>query len=64
MTTDKDKSAPPAADPRAGRNPGYAENLPRDHADAQQRPKQTPKPSPDEPGIERDTDDQGDLKDS
>lgn len=58
---DKQKTTPPAADPRAGKNPGYAENHPRDREDAHLRPKQTPKPSPDEPGIDRDTDDQPDA---
>jgi hypothetical protein len=53
------KPAPPAADPRAGRNAGYAENNPRDHADAH-APAPKPRPNPDEPGIERDTDEQTD----
>ena len=53
---DKQKTTPPAADPRAGRNPGYAENQPRDREDAHAKaPK--PAPNPDEPGIDRDTDD-------
>ena len=53
------KDTPPAADPRAGRNPGYAETHPRDKGDAQQK---APKPGnqPDEPGIDRDTDEQAD----
>jgi hypothetical protein len=52
-------STPPAADPRAGRNPGYAETQPRDREDAQ---KKGPRPGhqPDEPGIERDTTEQPD----
>ena len=54
------KTTPPAADPRAGRNAGYAENQPRDPQDAQQRSKHPPKPNPDEPGIDRDTDEQPD----
>ena len=55
-----DKGVPPAADPRAGRNPGYAENQPSDKGEAHLRPKQVPKPNPDEPGIDRDTDSQPD----
>ena len=53
------KTTPPAADPRAGRNPGYAENQPRDREDAHAK---APKPQhqPDEPGIDRDTDAQPD----
>ena len=58
MTTKKD--TPPSADPRAGRNAGYAENQPRDKADAH-APAPDPKPNPDEPGIDRDTDDTPDL---
>ena len=56
---DQDKQAPPAADPRPGRNPGYAENQPRDRSDTK-IPTQVPRPSPDEPGIDRDTDEQAD----
>ena len=56
---DKKPTAPPAADPRAGRNPGYPETHPRDKADAQ-APAPKPKGQPDEPGISRDTDDQAD----
>ena len=55
-----DSSVPPAADPRAGRNAGYAENQPANQREANLRPKQVPKPSPDEPGIDRDTDAQPD----
>ena len=56
---DKQKTNPPAADPRAGRNAGYAENQPRDRGDAHAKaPK--PAPNPDEPGIDRDTDAQPD----
>ena len=56
---DKQRDTPPAADPRAGRNPGYAETQPRDKGDAQAK---GPKPGnqPDEPGIDRDTDEQAD----
>ena len=50
-----DNPAPPAADPRRGRNPGYAENQPRDRGDAQQ-PAAPSQPNPDEPGIRRDPD--------
>ena len=56
---DQDKQAPPAADPRAGRNPGYAETEPRDLGDVQ-IPVEKPRPNPDEPGIRRDTDEQAD----
>jgi hypothetical protein len=52
---DNKKTTPPAADPRAGRNAGYAEEQPRDRGHAQAKaPK--PAPNPDEPGIDRDTD--------
>ena len=47
------KSAPPAADPKPGRNPGYAETEPRDHGDAHY-PKRRDKPNPDEGGLDRD----------
>jgi len=50
------KDTPPAADPRAGRNAGYAENQPRDKGDAQAPHREPPQPNPDEPGIDRDTD--------
>ncbi|UHQ19455.1 hypothetical protein LVB87_14895 [Lysobacter sp. KIS68-7] len=56
---DKHRSTPPAADPRAGRNPGYAETHPRDKADAHQKAP-APKAQPDEPGIARDTEEQPD----
>lgn len=49
------KTTPPAADPRSGRNPGYAETLPRDREDAR-RPAPPPAPSPDDPGIDYDAD--------
>ena len=50
------KTAPPAADPRPGRNPGYAEDVPRDREDAR-RPAAKPVPStPDEPGMQYDAD--------
>lgn len=51
----RDPTTPPAADPRAGRNPGYAENRPRDRRDVT-RPAPEPAPSPDEPGMTRDPD--------
>jgi hypothetical protein len=42
-----ERTTPPAADPRRGKNPGYAEDQPRDHQDARQSP--TPQqPAPDE----------------
>jgi len=49
----------PAApvDPKAGRNPGYAEERPRDRGDAQQ-PAEPARPSPDEAGIDHDADGQ------
>ena len=53
------RKAPPDADPRAGRNPGYAEDLPRDRRDAHQ-PVEPAKPSPDEPGMRRDPDPEAD----
>ena len=48
-------TAPPAADPRAGRNPGYAETRPRDGADVR-HPAPRPQPTPDEPGMTREPD--------
>ena len=53
------RKTPPDADPRPGRNPGYAEDKPRDRRDAQQ-PVEPPKPSPDEPGMRRDPDPEAD----
>jgi len=35
-TPRRDKDAPAKADPRRGRNPGYAEDQPRDRSDARQ----------------------------
>lgn len=52
---DPRKTTPPTADPRSGRNPGYAETQPRDPADVRQ-PAPEPKPSPDAPGIDYDAD--------
>jgi hypothetical protein len=48
-----DHDTPPAADPRRGKNPGYAEDQPRDHRDARQ-PAIPSQPAPDEAGIEYD----------
>jgi len=46
------KTAPPASDPKSGRNPGYAETEPRDREDAHE-PKQRKKPHPDDGGLDR-----------
>jgi hypothetical protein len=46
------KEAPPSVDPRRGKNPGYAEERPRDVEDAHQ-PVIPPQPTPDEAGIEQ-----------
>lgn len=46
------KTAPPAPDPRPGRNPGYAEPEPRDRHDVRQPHPRRP-PDPDEGGMER-----------
>lgn len=54
-----DKQAPPTTDPRRGRNAGYAEDQARDGDEARQKAIPA-KPSPDEPGIDRDTDAQPD----
>jgi len=53
--SDPRKTAPPAADPKAGRNPGYAESHPRDREDAH-HPAARPVPNPDDPGIGYDAD--------
>jgi hypothetical protein len=47
------KPAPPAADPRPGHNPGYAEDRPRDKSDVR-KPHAREEPSPDEGGVDRD----------
>jgi hypothetical protein len=47
------KTAPPAPDPKPGRNPGYAEPLPRDKEDAEQ-PHPRHMPDPDAGGLQRD----------
>ncbi len=49
------KQAPPAADPKPGRNPGYAENQPRDREDIRQPQPRKP-PNPDEGGMTREPD--------
>lgn len=51
----RDEGTQPAADPRRGRNPGYAEDQPDDRRDARQAT-HPPRPNPDEPGIRRDPD--------
>ena len=52
---DKEVPARAGVDPRRGRNPGYAEERPKDAGQAHQ-PAEPPKPNTDEPGIDRDTD--------
>ena len=42
------RQAPPDADPRRGRNPGYSEDQPRDHEDANSAGKPS-QPTPDVP---------------
>lgn len=54
-----DKSTPPAADPKAGRNAGYAENQARDKDDARQKVI-PPRPSPDPGDLGHDPDAQPD----
>jgi hypothetical protein len=51
-----DERIPSKADPRHGRNPGYAEDRPRDPREARQASGDKPSPSPDEPGMRRDPD--------
>lgn len=51
-----DERIPSKADPRHGRNPGYAEDRPRDPREARQDGGGTPSPDPDEPGLRRDPD--------
>lgn len=46
------KTTPPAADPRSGHNPGYAEPQPRDGNDARQPDPRKP-PDPDAGGLGR-----------
>lgn len=45
-------TTPPAADPKAGRNPGYAEPQPRDGAEARQ-PNPRKSPNPESGGLDR-----------
>jgi hypothetical protein len=52
----REKGTPPAADPRPGRNPGYAEDEPRDRKDVRDPHAKEP-PSPDDGGVDRETDD-------
>ena len=47
------------ADPRHGKNPGYAENQPRDRRDAQQPPDPS-QPKPDSLEVKHDADAQPD----
>lgn len=47
-----DKRTPPAPDPKPGRNPGYAEPVPRDRDDAR-RPDPKRRRGPDEGGLDR-----------
>lgn len=60
MTTPRDRHAPPKAEPGPGRNPGYAEDAPRDRRDAQLPHGRDDPPSPDEGGVARDVDDTAD----
>ena len=53
------KTAPPAPDPQAGHNPGYAEPQPRDKHDARQPDPKKPC-NPDEGGMQRDPDNAAD----
>lgn len=46
------KTAPPASDPKSGRNPGYAETEPRDREDAHE-PKRRRESHPDDGGLDR-----------
>lgn len=52
----RDEGTQPAADPRRGQNPGYAEDQPADRRDARQPTARPPHPNPDEPGMRRDPD--------
>jgi len=55
--TARDKTAPPAPDPRPGHNPGYAEPQPRDGEDARKPGKR--RRDPDEGGLGRDPEGDG-----
>ena len=59
----RDEGSQPAADPRRGKNPGYAEDRPQDRRDARQDTERKPAPSPDEPGLRRDPDPPADPTD-
>ncbi|HEY0505988.1 MAG TPA: hypothetical protein VGD42_21090 [Lysobacter sp.] len=50
--TKSGKTAPPAPDPKPGRNPGYPETRPRDRDDVH-HPHPRRKPDPDEGGLDR-----------
>ena len=52
---DQDLPDRPGVDPRRGRNPGYAEERPKDKDQARQLAEPAA-PNTDEPGIDRDTD--------
>ncbi len=53
--TAREKTTPPAPDPKSGHNPGYAEPQPRDQQDARQPDPKQPR-DPDEGGMKRDPD--------
>ena len=50
--TPRGRDTAPAADPRAGANPGYAENQPRDKADARDG-RSGKAPNPEAGGLQR-----------
>ena len=52
---DEDLPERPGVDPRRGKNPGYAEERPKDRDQAHQ-PAEPAQPSPDEPDLDRDPD--------
>jgi hypothetical protein len=45
----RDRDNPPKADPRRGRNPGYAEDQPRDQEEARRPATPSPSGEPDDP---------------
>ena len=53
----RDRTTPPKASPKAGDNPGYAEDRPRDRGDAHGPHGRDDPPSPEEGGVQRDPDD-------
>ena len=59
----RDDGIPSKADPRHGKNPGYAEDRPRDRREARQDTPHKPAPNPDEPGLRRDPDPPADPAD-